>query len=157
MKICQKKSASLDKGRKAPNSKAEPFILGFLASKDEPGAKFVIELRYAFQSAESFYLVTDYFAGGSLEEAIRRSGPFDATSFVQVAADCCVALCFLHANGVIHRDVKPSNVLLDAGGRCKVADFGLAKFGGDPHTGCRSFCGSVEYRRPSGHLPGFAV
>ena len=156
MKVCQKKEPGKKDRRKPPNSKAEPFILGFLQSK---GGPFVIDLRYAFQAQDSFYLVTDYFSRGSLETLLKRR-QVSLESCVAAFAELVVALTFLHANGVVHRDCKPSNVLIDDQGHCVVADFGLAALGKDPISGCRSFCGSVEYMAPEilrGHAYGVAV
>ena len=109
MKVCQKKEPGKKDRRKPPNSKAEPFILGFLQSK---GGPFVIDLRYAFQAQDSFYLVTDYFSRGSLETLLKRR-QVSLDSCVAAFAELVVALTFLHAHGVVHRDCKPSNVLID--------------------------------------------
>jgi serine/threonine protein kinase len=109
MKVCQKKEPGKKDRRKPPNSKAEPFILGFLQSK---GGPFVIDLRYAFQAQDSFYLVTDYFSRGSLETLLKRR-QVSLESCVAAFAELVVALSFLHAHGVVHRDCKPSNVLID--------------------------------------------
>jgi len=147
MKVCQKKEPGTSDRRKPPNSKAEPFILGFLRSKEGPGSHFVIGLRYAFQAQDAFYLVTDHYRRGSLETLLkRRRGSVESTT--KAFAELVVALTFLHAHGVVHRDCKPSNILIDDRGHCVVADFGLAALGKDASTGCRSFCGSVEYMAP---------
>ena len=91
--------------------------------------RFVIQLKYAFQSFDKLYLVSDFAAGGDLRTLLitrKRLGESDARLYM---AELVVALEELHKNGVIHRDVKVDNILLDRDGHCKVTDFGLSKEG----------------------------
>jgi serine/threonine-protein kinase len=73
------------------------------------------------------YLAAAYVDGGSLAELIDARGHLSVEEAVQLAAEVASALDALHRNGIVHRDVKPSNVMLDREGRAAVTDFGLAK------------------------------
>jgi len=73
------------------------------------------------------YLAAAHVDGGSLAELIETGGPLSLDQALQLAAEVASALDALHANGIVHRDVKPSNVMLDREGRAAVTDFGLAK------------------------------
>ena len=74
----------------------------------------------------SVYLVMEYLAGGSLRALLDKRSPLAVEEAVRIAADVCEGLATAHAKGIIHRDVKPGNVLLRADGRAKVGDFGIA-------------------------------
>ena len=73
------------------------------------------------------YLAAAHVDGGSLAELIETGGPLSLDQALQLAAEVASALDALHASGIVHRDVKPSNVMLDREGRAAVTDFGLAK------------------------------
>lgn len=74
------------------------------------------------------YIVMDYAGGGSLADRIRESGPMKIRDAVALASQIAAALEVAHSAGVIHRDIKPDNVLFDSEGRVKLADLGIAKF-----------------------------
>jgi serine/threonine-protein kinase len=73
------------------------------------------------------YLAMPYYEGGSLMQRLRSSGSLGADETVALAAQLGRGLDELHRHGVLHRDVKPSNVLLDSEGRAALSDFGLAR------------------------------
>jgi len=73
------------------------------------------------------YIVMEYVSGGTLSEQIEESGPFEASKAAAVAAQIAEALGAAHERGVIHRDIKPQNVLMASSGDLKVTDFGIAK------------------------------
>lgn len=88
---------------------------------------------YDWGSAENtYYIVMEYIEGYSLAELLRSGGPQAPERAARIAMEMAEALGFAHSNGVIHRDVKPSNVLLSPDGQVKVTDFGIAivAFGG---------------------------
>jgi eukaryotic-like serine/threonine-protein kinase len=97
------------------------------------------------------YIVMEYFAGETLEELLAREGPLEPDRVVEIALQLLSALRAAHDAGVIHRDVKPANVLIGDGDRVKVTDFGLAKAvylsSSDPTT-TGSVLGSVPYVSP---------
>ena len=78
------------------------------------------------QGERTYFIVMEYIDGHTLSSLIRE-GPLDASRAAAIGADVAAALDFAHRHGVIHRDVKPGNVLIDNSGQVKVADFGIAR------------------------------
>jgi hypothetical protein len=95
------------------------------------------------------FLVTEYIEGITLEEALRK-GPLDPRRAARLIAEIADALQYAHDCGVIHRDVKPSNILLDNEGQPHVTDFGLAKrdAGGETMTSDGRVMGTPAYMPP---------
>ncbi|MGE3621810.1 MAG: Stk1 family PASTA domain-containing Ser/Thr kinase [Acidimicrobiia bacterium] len=79
------------------------------------------------QSDGTYFIVMEYVDGRSLAEILRTEGPLHPDRAADVIADVAAALGFAHRNGVVHRDVKPGNVLVTPSGQVKVADFGIAR------------------------------
>lgn len=75
----------------------------------------------------TYYIVMEYVDGQSVSEILRADGPFPAKRAAQIAADTAAALGFAHQKDVVHRDVKPGNILITRNGEVKVADFGIAR------------------------------
>lgn len=110
---------------------------------------FIMKLHYAFQSPDKLYLVLDYCPGGELFFHLSRFRRFPERVARFYAAELLLALGHLHKRGIIYRDLKPENVLLDADGHIKLGDFGLAKAGiKDACEGATSMCGTPEYMAP---------
>src|SRR5215471_17191893 len=80
-----------------------------------------------------FYLLMEYVDGVNLRQAM-RAGRFTPEQALAVVPRICEALQFAHNEGILHRDIKPENILLDSKGRLKIADFGIAKLVGEPHS-----------------------
>ncbi|CAM8897867.1 unnamed protein product [Rhodiola kirilowii] len=95
-----------------------------LAKTDHP---FIVRLRYSFQTKYRLYLVLDFVNGGHLFFQLRRQGLFREELARIYAAEIVSAVSYLHCNGIMHRDLKPQNILLDADGHIMLTDFGLAK------------------------------
>src|SRR6478735_9999983 len=79
------------------------------------------------QQYGTYYIVMEYVEGRPLSEIIRTEGPLHPNRSAEITADVAAALAFAHRNGVVHRDVKPGNILITASGQVKVADFGIAQ------------------------------
>lgn len=112
---------------------------------------FLVRLRFAFQTPMRLYLVTDFYACGSLDDALRRRGRrgFGVYAAKFLVAEIALGLSHLHSQQVLHRDVKAANVLLDARGHAHLADFGLAKrLAKTPSPKKLSFAGTLEYMAP---------
>jgi serine/threonine-protein kinase len=90
----------------------------------------VITIFEAGRKGEFFYLAMELAEGGSTEEVVHAVGPLDPIRACTLCAEAGDALALAHDCGIVHRDVKPANLLLSRSGRCKVCDFGLAA-GGD--------------------------
>src|SRR4051794_19205092 len=73
------------------------------------------------------FIVFEYVDGDNLKTVIQRSGPFPVPSALELTIQVARALSFAHQSGLVHRDVKPQNVLLNGDGRAKVTDFGIAR------------------------------
>ena len=73
------------------------------------------------------FIVMEHLPGGSLKQMIERTGPLAPSDAVSIAVDVANGLAFAHSKGIVHADLKPSNVLFDSNGHAKVADFGIAR------------------------------
>ena len=94
------------------------------------------------------YLVMELVDGPALSASLES--PMDPVRVAEIGAQVAAALAYAHTQGVVHRDVKPGNVLLRGDGRVKLADFGIAKLVGDQsrHTRTGTVLGSVHYLAP---------
>ena len=94
------------------------------------------------------YLVMEYAPGGSLEDRVRDAGPLDDPAWERVGAELSSALAAAHEAGVVHCDVKPSNVLFAADGSARLADFGIARATGMTSGTLDSIEGSLCFVPP---------
>jgi eukaryotic-like serine/threonine-protein kinase len=86
------------------------------------------------QQDDTYFIVMEYVDGRSLADVIRTEGKLDADRAADIANDVAAALGSAHRSGVVHRDVKPGNVLITSDGQVKVADFGIATVLSDTNT-----------------------
>src|SRR5262245_10772772 len=109
------------------------------------------------QESGTYFIVMEYVEGRSLRDLIRSEGPVDAGRAADITAEIASALAFAHRSGVVHRDVKPGNVLITPQGSVKVTDFGIARAGaGDGLTQTGSVMGTATYFSPE-QAQGLAV
>ncbi|GAB0095615.1 Non-specific serine/threonine protein kinase [Sergentomyia squamirostris] len=109
---------------------------------------FLISLKYSFQTADRLCFVMQYVNGGELFFHLSRERVFseDRTRFY--GAEIISALGYLHSQGIIYRDLKLENLLLDKDGHIKIADFGLCKEDITYGRTTKTFCGTPEYLAP---------
>ncbi|HEV2093666.1 MAG TPA: Stk1 family PASTA domain-containing Ser/Thr kinase [Rubrobacter sp.] len=99
----------------------------------------------------SSYIAMEYVPGGTLKERITEDGPLDARLAAGYGYQVAEALGAAHAKGIIHRDIKPQNVLITGPGQAKVVDFGIARAAsatGDSHTRTGTVMGTAGYMSP---------
>src|SRR5712691_3519289 len=96
----------------------------------------------------TYYIAMEYLDGRSLKELIVQRGPAPITVSVEYARQILSALGIAHRHGIVHRDIKPHNVLVDADGRVKVTDFGIARAGASQMTEAGSIVGTAQYLSP---------
>jgi serine/threonine-protein kinase len=97
------------------------------------------------------YIVMEYVEGETLRDVLRREGPLPPQRAMALAADICGALDFSHRNGIVHRDVKPGNVMITPQGTVKVMDFGIARAVSDSAatmTSTAAVIGTAQYLSP---------
>jgi eukaryotic-like serine/threonine-protein kinase len=86
----------------------------------------IVRTHHVFREAGRDYIVMEHVAGGSLEDRLQAEGRLAVDEALHLAAQICEGLHYAHQRGVIHNDLKPGNVLFDARGTAKIADFGVA-------------------------------
>ena len=97
------------------------------------------------------YIVMEYVEGVTLRDIVHTEGPMPPQRAIEVIADACQALNFSHQHGIIHRDVKPANIMISKTGAVKVMDFGIARAladAGNPVTQTAAVIGTAQYLSP---------
>ncbi|MFJ4656032.1 Stk1 family PASTA domain-containing Ser/Thr kinase [Nocardia sp. NPDC088792] len=97
------------------------------------------------------YIVMEYVDGDTLRDLVRGKGPLPPRRAMEVIADVCAALDFSHRNGIVHRDMKPANIMINRAGAVKVMDFGIARAIADssnPMTQTAAVIGTAQYLSP---------
>ena len=102
-----------------------------------------------FDGRETSYIVMEYVPGGDLKALIDRRGRLSGSELAGLGDEVCAGLAHAHERGVIHRDIKPHNILLDENGHAKVTDFGIARaLDTTQATRTGSFLGTALYSSP---------
>ncbi|MFN2535788.1 MAG: Stk1 family PASTA domain-containing Ser/Thr kinase [Pseudonocardiaceae bacterium] len=96
------------------------------------------------------YIVMEFVDGRTLRDIVKTEGPLDEQRAMETMADVCAALDFSHRNGIIHRDVKPANIMINNAGAVKVMDFGIARALSDGQgvTQTAAVVGTAQYLSP---------
>jgi len=109
----------------------------------------VVSIYDVGQEDEIHYIVMEYIEGKNLNEIIKERAPLQVEESVRIASQICDALDHAHQNQIIHRDIKPHNILIGRNGRVKVTDFGIARaVTSTTITQTGSVVGSVHYFSP---------
>ena len=123
-----------------------------LARLQDPG---ILPVHFTGDAEGLVFYVMPFVEGESLADALRRRGPYPADEAVKIAEPILQALAHAHAQGLVHRDIKPDNVMLEAKtGRVLLLDFGIAKLldprteGGSAKTATGFTVGTVQYMSP---------
>jgi serine/threonine-protein kinase len=97
---------------------------------------------------DSYYIAMEYLPGRSLKDLIIQEAPLDPVRAIDITLQILKAARFAHRRGVIHRDLKPHNVIVDASDQAKVTDFGIARAGASDMTETGSIMGTAQYLSP---------
>jgi eukaryotic-like serine/threonine-protein kinase len=120
------------------------------AQLDHPN---LVRATYADHEGDTFFFVTEYVPGTDLRKLVRRNGPLSAAIAATIMSQAAEGLHYAHRRGLIHRDVKPGNLLVTPDGHTKVTDLGLAWFiidelGGPVREKSRTLVGTADYMAP---------
>ena len=112
---------------------AELALREYFTFREVAGAPFTVTLRGFFVDDVNYYLLTDYFPSGDIYAQVSHAGKMASSQVRYFIAELIIALEYIHSRRVIHRDVNPTNILVDEEGHIALADFGVSRsFGGEP-------------------------
>jgi serine/threonine-protein kinase len=96
----------------------------------------------------TYYIAMEFLEGRSLKQIVRQEGALDPDRAIDLVIQILKAARFAHRRGIVHRDIKPHNVIVDDEGRAKVTDFGIARAGASDMTETGSIMGTAQYLSP---------
>uniref|UniRef100_V9KFC3 Ribosomal protein S6 kinase n=1 Tax=Callorhinchus milii TaxID=7868 RepID=V9KFC3_CALMI len=139
-----KKASIVQKAKTMEHIKTERQVLEHIRQ-----SPFLVTLHYAFQTDAKLHLILDYVSGGELFTHLYQREHFTGAEVRIYTGEIVLALEHLHKLGIIYRDIKLENILLDGDGHIVLTDFGLSKeFVTDENEKAYSFCGTIEYMAP---------
>jgi eukaryotic-like serine/threonine-protein kinase len=110
--------------------------------------RHIVAMRGSGECNGAHYLVMEYVSGRSLRSLIRESTPCSPVRAIALTRQLLLAAGCIHARGLVHRDVKPENVIVGPGGRLKLTDFGIARSAGSQITETGTAIGTAQYASP---------
>jgi serine/threonine-protein kinase len=108
----------------------------------------VVSIYDRGEAEGTYYIAMEYVEGRTLKDLILTRGPSPIGIAIDYTRQILQALRFAHRAGIVHRDIKPHNVIVDGDGRVKVADFGIARAGASQMTEAGSIIGTAQYLSP---------
>jgi len=127
------------------HTKAERDVLVTVNKESNP---FIVRLHFAFETERRLYLVQEFCCGGELFRRMEFERLMLEKDALFYLSEIVIALEYLHSKGIVYRDLKTENVMLDKQGHVKLIDFGLSKMNMGNDTLTNTFCGTVEYMAP---------
>ncbi|XP_078516179.1 ribosomal protein S6 kinase alpha-5 isoform X2 [Lissotriton helveticus] len=139
-----KKATIIQKAKTTEHTRTERQVLEHIRQ-----SPYLVTLHYAFQTETKLHLILDYINGGELFTRLSQRERFTESEVQLYIGEIVLAIEHLHTLGIIYRDIKLENILLDADGHVVLTDFGLSKeFLIDETERAYSFCGTIEYMAP---------
>lgn len=130
----------------------EEFVARFRREAQSAAAlnhPHIVSIYDRGEAEDSYYIAMEYLEGRSLKDVIDEEGPLQPARAIGFAEQILRALQFAHENNVIHRDIKPHNIVINDRGQLKVTDFGIARAGSSPSvTETGSIIGTAQYLSP---------
>ena len=118
----------------------------------------IVDIFDVGEDGEHHYLVMEYVEGQTLKQFIQSEGPLSPEHVLPIMRQLVSAISNAHHNGIVHRDIKPQNILMDAEGNVKITDFGIAMaLSATAHTKTNSVIGTVHYLSPEQARGGMAT
>lgn len=118
----------------------------------------IVDIFDVGEEGEILYLVMEYVEGQTLKEFIQSNGPLAPEKALPIMRQLVSAISNAHHNGIVHRDIKPQNILMDTDGNLKITDFGIAMaLSATAHTKTNSVIGTVHYLSPEQARGGMAT
>ena len=118
----------------------------------------IVDIFDVGEDGEHHYLVMEYVEGQTLKQFIQSEGPLSPERVLPIMRQLVSAISNAHHNGIVHRDIKPQNILMDAEGNVKITDFGIAMaLSATAHTKTNSVIGTVHYLSPEQARGGMAT
>lgn len=119
---------------------------------------YIVDIFDVGEDGELHYLVMEYVEGQTLKQFIQSEGPLTPERALPIMQQLVSAISNAHHNGIVHRDIKPQNILMDADGNVKITDFGIAMaLSATAHTKTNSVIGTVHYLSPEQARGGMAT
>ncbi len=109
---------------------------------------YIVNIYDWGQDGDTYYIVMEYVRGTDLKSIIGQKGALDSKRVAEIGAQVCSALSVAHGYDVIHRDIKPHNIMVTPDGSIKVMDFGIARAGNTTMTQTGSVLGTAHYVSP---------
>ena len=136
-----------------PNLAGDPEHLERFKAEARAAARFshpnvVAVYDWGSEDDDTYYMVMEYVSGSDLRDLLVRRGAIDHGVVLEIMAEVCDALEAAHSEGLIHRDVKPENILIARDGKVKVADFGIAVVADTGRAQTGSLLGTLRYLSP---------